>query len=232
MQDRVRVGILEDHQSVIDGYLYRLKDYSDIDIVFTINYGDALMPSLEAHPLDVLILDINTPLNADNNAVTPILYLIPTIRKRFPDVALLIISMLAERALIRSVLNMGTHGYILKDDYIAIRRLGSVIHSVASGGAFFSKQVNELLQTRAKRKATLTPRQIEVMNLLAAYPHLTTSQIATELNVAHSTVRNLLSDVYVRLDVPNRSAALDRSRQLGIIPARPEVTLKRLMGDE
>jgi DNA-binding CsgD family transcriptional regulator len=68
----------------------------------------------------------------------------------------------------------------------------------------------------------LTPRQREVLSLLASRPYLTTAGMAEVLEVAPSTIRNLLSDAYERLEVPNRAAAIVKARQLGLItPDKP-----------
>ena len=65
--------------------------------------------------------------------------------------------------------------------------------------------------------ADLTPRQIEVLSLCAAYPDAMTSELAEKLNVANSTIRNLLSSAYLRLGVRSRAAAVARAQQLCLI---------------
>ena len=143
-----------------------------------------------------------------NPSPTPILYIVPRLLQEYPDMSIIIISMHTERPLIKALSEAGVSGYILKDDHFTIRQIGWAIMSVANGGMYFSKQAHKMLLDSNSAHDMLTARQIEVLNLFAAYPHLTTSAAALELNVAHSTVRNLLSDIYLRLDVPNRSAAI------------------------
>ena len=53
--------------------------------------------------------------------------------------------------------------------------------------------------------------------MCAARPDLTSAALAQELNLAHSTVRNLLSSAYYRLGVSNRAAAVAKARHLGLI---------------
>lgn len=62
---------------------------------------------------------------------------------------------------------------------------------------------------------------MDVLSLCAAYPDKTTADIANDLGVANSTVRNLLSETYQRLNVHSRVSAVTKARQLGMIP--PEV---------
>ncbi len=226
--EKVRVAIVDDHQSVIDGYQFRLSDTPQVEVVGTASYGDDLEPLVANHEIDVLLLDVSIPISELNPSPTPILYLVPKLRQQYPRMAIIIISMHTERPLIKALTEAGISGYILKDDHFTIRQLGWAIMSVANGGMYFSKQAHKMLLNNSSAKDMLTARQIEVLNLLAAYPHLTTSAAALELEVAHSTVRNLLSDIYLRLDVPNRSAAIIKAQQMGLIPPNPSVNLKHL----
>jgi DNA-binding CsgD family transcriptional regulator len=74
------------------------------------------------------------------------------------------------------------------------------------------------------KRESLSPRQLEAISLCAAYPEKTTSEIAALMDVANSTVRNLLSEAYMRLEVPNRMAAVAKARQLGYLtPSMPEI---------
>jgi DNA-binding NarL/FixJ family response regulator len=144
--------------------------------------------------------------------------------QEFPDTAILVISMHAERALIRALVEAGASGYILKDDHDAIRELSSAIKTIAAGGIYFSHHAQQALSASAGSNGPpLTIRQREVLSLCAAYPDLTTAQIACKLGVANSTLRNLLSGAYLRLEVRSRPAAVSRARQLGLIaPESPQ----------
>ena len=61
MSPKIRVTILDDHQGIIDGYLYRLNKNPEIEVVATANYGKDIEPLLTHHPTDVLILDVQVP---------------------------------------------------------------------------------------------------------------------------------------------------------------------------
>jgi DNA-binding NarL/FixJ family response regulator len=112
----------------------------------------------------------------------------------------------------------GASGYILKDDNAIIQELGSVLRSIARGGVHLSKRVHQYLLTENPDDALLTARQLQALSLCAAYPDASTGELAVKLGVAHSTLRNLLSSAYLRLEVHNRSAAITKARQLGMIP--------------
>lgn len=213
-----RVAILDDHQSIIDGYSYRLSQTPGIEIVGFALFGMALEPLLASHPVDVLLLDVHVPTDSENSNPYPILHVIPELFRKYPDLSILVISMHLERTLIQNVMKTGVSGYILKDDRTSIEQLGAIVLSVAGGGVYLSQQAHQRLNRRgAENEPPLTSRQLEALSLCAAYPNSSTSDIAKKLVIADSTVRNLLYTAYLRLNVRNRAAAVDKARQLGLI---------------
>lgn len=223
----IRVTILDDHQSIIDGYVYRLSNLPGLEIAATISYGEELEPSLAAHPTDVLLLDINVPTSTANVNPYPILHSIPSLLEKYPDLHILVISMYAERSLIRAVMEAGASGYLLKDDRAMLQDLANVVQSVVGGGIYFSKKAHQLMLSHKTIPSGeyLSTRQLEALSLCAAYPEWTSADVAKKMSVSHSTVRNLLSGAYLRLEVRNRPAAIAKARQLGLItPDSPVLT--------
>ena len=221
--EMVRVAILDDHQSIIDGYIYRLTHTKGVEVVATATFGEELEPMLEKHAVDVLLLDLSVRTSEENPNPFPILYIIPKLLQKHPNLAILVISMFVEPGLMRSLVEAGASGYMLKDDTGAFRDLGNVVLSVAHGGIFFSKKVHDvyLQMGQGTNDHRLTPRQLELLSLCAAYPDLSTAELAQMMSVSNSTVRNLLSSTYLRLNVHSRTAAIEKARELGLITPRP-----------
>jgi DNA-binding NarL/FixJ family response regulator len=221
--EKVRVAILDDHQSIIDGYIYRLSGTPEIEVTATATYGEELESVLSKHPADVLLLDLSVRTSPENPNPFPILFLVPKLLQKYPKLNVLIISMFAEPGLMRSIIEAGASGYILKDDQSAFRELGNVVLSIAHGGIFFSKKAHSLyMQADAVNGSDLlTPRQMEVISLCAAYPDASTADLAQMMTVSNSTVRNLLSSLYLRLGVHSRTAAVEKAREMGLITPRP-----------
>src|SRR5919109_1697348 len=142
--EKVRVAILDDHQSIVDGYIYRLSSTREIDVVATAAYGEELEPLLAKHPVDVLLLDLSVRTSPENPNPFPILHIIPKLLQKHPNLAILVISMFAEPGLMRSLVEAGASGYVLKDDQAAFRDLGNIVLSVAHGGIYFSKKAHSL----------------------------------------------------------------------------------------
>ncbi len=221
---KTNVIILDDHQSIVDGYVLRLSQNPRIEVAATLGFGDELEPALAKYLADVLILDVSVPLSADNPTIYPILHVIPKLLQLYPKLNILVISMFAERGLIRGVMEAGANGYILKDDRATLIDLANVVLTVASGGIHFSQKAHQLFLSYqlAQSGDNLSPRQLEALSLCASYPDKLTTTLAKEMSITNSTFRNLLSGAYVKLNVSTRAAAILKAQSLGIIsPVSP-----------
>jgi two-component system, NarL family, nitrate/nitrite response regulator NarL len=222
MGKMIRVAILDDHQAIIDGYLYRLKSAHDIEVTATMLYGEELEPALLSQKVDLLLLDLQVPIGPGNPNPFPILHELPRLLQAHPALDVLVISMHAQPALIQAVMEAGASGYILKEDMAAFRELASVIRSVTKQGIYLSPAAFQALSKRKNGDIAqpLSPRQLEALSLCAAYPDASTAELAEKMEIAHSTFRNLLSGIYVKLNVRNRASAVLRAEQIGLTPPK------------
>jgi two-component system response regulator NreC len=221
MLSKIRVAILDDHQSIIDGFTYRLSMDPAIQIVSTALFGENLEAMVANNPVDVLLLDVSVPNSPQDHNPYPVLHTIPSLLKEYPGLNILVISMFTQRSLIEALVNTGISGYIFKDDQSSIQQLDKIVRTVANGGIYFSEGATWEPQA-GNPDSILTPRQLEALSLCASNPDGDTVFLANELGVTGSTLRNLLSGSYFRLGVRTRAAAIAMAHQLGIIPAEPE----------
>ena len=218
MSETIRVAILEDHPAIADGYKFYLQDESDIELVAAIDVGEELPKLLLAQdPIHVLILDVGVPTSQTNSSPYPILYLMPLLLQNNPGLNILVISMHKEHVLIKALIDAGASGYVFKDDRETLQKFSSVIRMIAGGGIYFSREAHKIIMRQSSNAQILSPRQLEVLSLCAAYPEKTTAELADLLAVADATVRNTLSVLYMRLGVRGRTAALAKARELGLI---------------
>jgi DNA-binding NarL/FixJ family response regulator len=219
-QTNVKVAIFEDHQSIIDGYLYRVAGEPKIQVVSIIYYGEDLEPTLAQNQVDVLLLDVQVPTSTINSNPYPVLHSVSSLMQIHPNLQILAISMHTQSVLIQSLIDAGVSGYIYKDDYASIRQLAKIIFIIASGGIYFSDTAYQQLRQGISGAAgpLLSPRQIESLSLCAAYPDASTTELAKHLDVASSTLRNLLSTAYFRMGVHTRAAAIAKVQAMGMIP--------------
>jgi DNA-binding NarL/FixJ family response regulator len=223
MQNMIRVAILDDHLMMIKGYESSLSTAPHIVVAGTARFGEELFPMLADKPADLLILDVQVPTSETNRSPYPILAAIPKLVQTYPELHILVSSMHNERALIQAIMDNGARGYILKDDLKAMRDLETIITAIVyDDEIFLSDEAQYQIDKQREKKLVeqlLTPRQVIALSVCGAYPSISTAQLAERLNVASSTVRNLLSGAYIRLGVRNRNAAVERARQLGLISA-------------
>lgn len=224
-ESKLKVAILDDHQSTLDGYSLRLGQSPQFEIVGVAVFGAELEPVLAASPVNVLLLDVHVPTAPDNPNPYPILHTIPHLLERYPGLVILVVSMIRDRSLIRAVMDAGASGYILKNDRAAIQALGSIVRSVAGGEIYLSEEVRRELQRRADKIDAgngLSPRQSQALSLCAAHPEWTHIDLAAHLSVAPSTARNTLHSAYLRLGVNNLASAIAKAQRLGLItPLEP-----------
>lgn len=213
----IKVGILDDHSAITAGYRFKFNNLSNIRVVWTATYYNAVEPLLASTDTDVLIMDVEVPSSPDDPNLFPILHAIPSILNQFTELQIVIISMHNRRALIRNLMHAGASGYILKDDKQAYDNLAEIIYRLAKGEIYYSPTVEKLLESEPIEDLLLTPRQLEALSLRTAQPDMTTQDLAKTMNIAPSTVRNLLSDIYSRLGVRNISGAIAKARQLNLI---------------
>ena len=93
--EKVSVAILDDHQSIIDGYLYRLGQTKEIEVVGTATHGEELEPLLARQAVDVLLLDLSVRTSGENSNPFPILHIIPKLLQKYSNMSVLVISMYA-----------------------------------------------------------------------------------------------------------------------------------------
>lgn len=215
MSAKIKVAILEDHQSIIDGYNYRLS-HSECEIVGAALYGEDIEKILAAKKPTVLILGANVRNSRENRNPFPILSFTRIALQKYPSMKILVISMLTAGALIEALVENGVSGYIFKDDERSIHQLSHIIQSVANGGIYFSPGAWEKVKP-GHSALILTNRQLEALSVSAAYPDLSTYVLAQKLSISPSTFRNLLSGAYQRLGVSTRTAAIVRANHLGLL---------------
>ena len=218
MSGFIKIAILEDHQSVVDGYMFRLRDANDIEVGGVAANGEELSDLLQKNPnIKVLVMDVQAPVSAEDSNIIPILHLVPKILEEHPNISILIISMVMEQSLIKALVDAGVSGYVFKEDSASIRNLPVVIRKVFRGELYFSEKAKAKLEDASVNPLGITNRQLEILSLCAAYPDLSSDQLAERLGVASSSLRTALSETYSRLNVHTKAAAISRAKDLGFI---------------
>ena len=195
--EKIKVIIADDHKIVIDGLKSLLQLEETIEVVGEAYDGKQVLDILKNQKVDIAVLDIEMPFLSG-------IELTRIIKKDFPQVKVLILSMYNTEKFVHNVIEIGADGYILKNK--GKEELVLAIKYIMDGDEYFGREVEKTYRMSQKKKydeiknVKLTKREIEVLKLTAAGD--TTPIISEKLFIAHSTVethrRNLIEKTGVR----------------------------------
>ncbi|PUE47139.1 hypothetical protein B9Z47_12655 [Limnohabitans sp. 2KL-1] len=135
-------------------------------------------------------------------------------RERFPDMPIVVISVVASEAAVLNAIEAGANGYILKDE--SIEEITQGIKQVLNGvyplsprlARFLFKQLSTPAEKRTERRdIKLSPREHETLQFLSQ--GLSYDQVAESMGVTLSTVQSNVRSLYRKLNVKSQAQALD-----------------------
>ncbi|GAA4546603.1 response regulator transcription factor [Amycolatopsis samaneae] len=214
----IRVVLADDEALMRAGVAAILAADDTIEVVAEAGTGrEAVDQALAVRP-DVVLLDIRMPVLDGLGAAEEI-------RRVLPDTGVIMLTTFGEDAYIERALGLGASGFLLKSG--DPRELLAGIHAVADGAAFLSPKVAQRVIARLSggqlargaaarsRVAALTPREREVLTLLAA--GLSNADIAAKMFVVEGTVKAHVSTILNRLGARNRVQAAITAYEAGLV---------------
>ena len=207
---KINVLLTDDHQIIIDGLKSLLNNQDDIQVVAEANNGREALRILGLISIDVLLMDIDMPVMNGIEALKEI-------RKNYQNVRVIILSMHNEAGMIKSLIDLGANGYLLKSCSQA--DLLDAIKKVASGQSYFSSDVTlALLKPSANQgqpNELLTERETEILRLIAA--GFSNKEIGDQLFISHRTVDTHRTNLMKKLDVNNIAGLISYAIRNGIV---------------
>jgi DNA-binding NarL/FixJ family response regulator len=177
MPDKISVLLVDDHTLVRRGFRRILEDESDIIVAGEAGDGaEAVKLAEELHP-KVIVMDCAMPGMNGLDATRQII-------AKNPQALVLMLSMHPEETLVRQALHAGARGYVLKN--AVDLELGAAIRRVAQGETVLDSQLKRPAALRGKRHAGLTPRELEVLQMIV--DGKSNKEIATVLDLSANTV--------------------------------------------
>jgi DNA-binding NarL/FixJ family response regulator len=202
-EPQIKVVVADDHAVVRDGVVYQLERQPDIQAVGTASTGSEALEQTRRLQPDVLLLDMRMP------GMHPV-ELVQQVRALPAAPAVLMFTGYDDVEALLQLLQAGALGYILKDERPAA--LVAAIRTVAQGQrsistAMEARLVEHSLQRRSTPQVSeLTARERAVLRLLVAGK--SNQDIGDLLGMSERTVRFHLRNMYDKLGVTNRSAAI------------------------
>ncbi|MEC3951693.1 response regulator transcription factor [Nocardia sp. CDC153] len=210
----IRILLADDHAIVRAGLRALLDssvaetDSADIEVVGEVATAEESVAFCSTTPVDLVLMDLRFGPGKSGADATAALRDLPNP----PNV--LVVTNYDTDADILGAIEAGAVGYILKDTPPA--ELLAAVRSAAEGESVLSPSVASRLMTRVRKPdTTLSPREIEVLRLVA--DGHSNREIGKRLFLSETTVKSHLVHIYSKLGVKSRTSAVARARERGAI---------------
>lgn len=179
--------LVDDHRILLDGIKQLLQAEPDMEVVAEATDARMGMNLLSFLPVDILVSDLNLPDVQHTD-------FIQEVRKKFPALKVLVLSMHDESELLRDVLKTGVEGYVLKSN--SREELVRAIRQIHLGERYLSPEVSLKLleQEQRNHNSVLTDREIEIVRLIAK--EYSNKQIADALFISERTVESHRKNIF------------------------------------
>jgi DNA-binding NarL/FixJ family response regulator len=212
----IRVCLVDDQTLVRHGIRSLLELADDIEVVAEARDGGEAVDVICSTRPDVVLLDVRMPVMSGCDVLRRLNatgYLPPT----------LILTTFDDDEVVLQGLREGAKGYLLKD--VSLEQLVTAIRTVAAGRTMFHPAVTDRVARALERSAggradeplldPLTEREVEILRLLAG--GFSNREIADALRIAEGTVKNHVSNVLSKLDTRDRTRAVLKAIEYGLI---------------
>lgn len=239
MRDKVpspaRLLIADDHPMVREGLRAMLEREPDLEVVGEAEDGREALEICHQFRPDLVLMDVRMP-QMDGLEATR------RIKGKCPQVSVLMVTSHEDPDYLLEALKAGAAGYILKE--ATKQQLTEAIRQVLGGESPLNQELAARLLRRLAGKApkeepadsaperllqkrsemlhpeSLTSREVEILRLVAQGQ--TNRQIAQKLSIARNTARNHVQNIIAKLGVSDRTQAVVRAIELGLLPGREE----------
>jgi DNA-binding NarL/FixJ family response regulator len=201
----IRVLCVDDHRIVREGIALIVSREPDMEVVGLAASGDEAVDLFEAQRPDVTLMDLRLGATSGLDAIR-------TIRGRHPGARIVVLTMYQGDEDVAGALDAGATTYLLKET--VPDELIRIIRQVHAGERPLPPDIKALLDEHSTR-ATLTPREVEVMRLIAGGKR--NKEVASILGIAERTVNVHLKNIFAKLEVNERTSAVNVAVRRGIV---------------
>ncbi|MFD0293100.1 LuxR C-terminal-related transcriptional regulator [Streptomyces sp. NPDC127061] len=193
----MRIVIAEDNVLLREGLILLLEDVGH-EIVAVVGSGPEIVPALLENRPDVAVLDVRLPPGFRDEGLRAAI----EARKIVPGLPILVLSQYVEESYAAELLGQGASGigYLLKDRVGHIEEFQDALERVAAGGTALDPEVVSQLMSRRDPLDALSPREREVLGLMAQ--GLDNPTIATTLFITERSVSKHIGSILAKLNLP------------------------------
>ena len=218
--ENIWVLLADDHKLFREGVASLLERAGDVELVGEAATGEEAVRLAEELLADVVLMDLKMPGMGGIEATR-------AIAGRNPHTGVIVVTMFEDDESVFAALKAGARGYVLKDADrgMLLRAIRAVARGEALLGAPVARRVLEQFsgsppappypQRSSPLFDELTPRELEVLRLIAQ--GLKNREISEKLVISEKTVGNHISNIFVKLQVNDRSQAIVRALRGGLV---------------
>ncbi len=195
----IKVLIADDHVLYRAGVKTALSSKNDVKVIAEADNGMHLLTMLKTVQPDVILLDIQMPIMDGITAL-------PEIKKNWPDIKVIMLTMLEDHSMITKLMELGANSYLSKTSDIEV--IYEAIKTCFEQDYFFNSLTNKALLTNLKQRNQITPQKLvqqeaqlndkEMLILKLMCEEKTTKEIADMVDLSPRTVEAIRDKLKVK----------------------------------
>lgn len=216
MPYKIRVVIADDHPAIVEGIKQSIA-VSTVELMGTARNSTQIIELLDKGVADVLVTDYAMPGGEFGDGLP----LFEFILRRYPDIKIVVMTMMDNPGVLRTLIALGVRCIISKSDDAS--HLIPAIHIASSGGQYFSPTVNAIVQTLDKppgqdnKNVNLSKRESEVIRLYVSGMKI--NDIAAQLHRSKQTVSSQKNSAMKKIGVASDADLFKYALEVGLVPS-------------
>ncbi len=207
----IKIALVDDQQLVREGIVGLLALSGKVDVIWQAANGVEALQKIESNHIDLLLTDIRMP-------VMDGISLVEKLRGNGCGIPVLMLTTFDDSELFSRCLAVGANGFLLKD--VSLEKLIHTIETLVGGGfvadqQMFKRWQEQDKQTKSAPAIELSERELQILRLLVG--GMSNKEIVKAVFLAEGTVRNHVSAILTKLSCRDRTQAVLKALELGLV---------------